>query len=313
MSFDQQKTTMNAVVVRHFGGPEVLELEPANMPEPQADEVLIRIHASSVNPVDYKTREGKFPKVGEDQLPWIPGRDFAGVVEFGSFTSAFQRGDEVYGMPGFDRGTYADYVVARATEIARKPTTLDLTEAASVPLAALTAWQGLFDHGGLQPGQSVLILGGAGGVGHMAVQFAKAKGATVIATASAQDVDFLRELGADQAFERDAFSEQVKGVDVVLDLIGGPARAKAWDCLKEGGILVSTVGQPEENEAASRKVRATGYMAQPNGTQLHEIASLIDHMKVRPVIAEVFSLQDVEEAHKRAQAGGFRGKIGLRL
>ncbi len=177
--------TAKAVCIHHFGGPEVLQLEDITVPPPEDDQVVIRVHAASENPVDYKIREGSYPPISKDQLPVVLGRDVSGVVEFcGPSVRTLKKGDPVFAMVGKDRGTYADHVMLLQSELAAKPQSLDHIHAAAVPLAAMTAWQGLFDHGGLQPGQRVLIHGGAGGVGHLAVQFAKAKGATVFTTVS---------------------------------------------------------------------------------------------------------------------------------
>jgi NADPH:quinone reductase-like Zn-dependent oxidoreductase len=309
-------TTMRCVRIHGFGGPEVLSLEEVVAPHPAGGEVLVRVHAASVNPVDAKIRSGRYPRVQADQLPLTLGRDVAGeVVESGGGTGLPMVGTAVHAMLGWDRGGYADYAVVKAAELAPQPDGLDAVEAAAVPLAGLTAWQGLFDHGGLQAGQRVLIHGGAGGVGHFAVQFAKARGAFVATTVSGDDLAFAHELGADQAvdYEADRFEEMVEPVDVVFDLVGGETQARSWGVLKPGGILVSTLGPPDDDQAKARGARGAGYMAQPNGSQLAEIDRLIADGKVRPVIGAVLRLPEAAIAHERLERHRVRGKLVLEV
>jgi NADPH:quinone reductase-like Zn-dependent oxidoreductase len=309
-------TTMRCVRIHGFGGPEVLSLEEAAAPRPAGGEVLVRVRAASVNPVDAKIRSGHYPRVQADQLPLTLGRDVAGeVVESGGGTGLPKVGTAVHAMLGWDRGGYADYAVVKATELAPQPEGLDDAEAAAVPLAGLTAWQGLFDHGGLQAGQRVLIHGGAGGVGHFAVQFAKARGAFVATTVSGDDLAFAHELGADQAvdYEADRFEEMVEPVDVVFDLVAGETQARSWGVLKPGGILVSTLGPPDEHQAKAHGARGAGYMVQPNGQQLAEIDRLIVDGRVRPVIGAVLSLPEVAVAHERLEQHRVRGKVVLEV
>jgi NADPH:quinone reductase-like Zn-dependent oxidoreductase len=308
--------TMKAVRIHDFGGPETMTIDDLPVPQPQGDEILLRVHAASVNPVDYKTREGKFSPVTKEKLPITLGRDVSGTVEsVGPDQRVMKRGDAIYAMLGPDRGGFAEYVLVKATEAAPKPSRLSHAEAAAVPLAALTAWQGLFDHGGLAAGQRVLIHGGAGGVGHFAVQFAKAKGATVITTVSGDDLDFARQLGADQVidYKTQRFDEMVRDVDLVFDLVAGETQERSWSVLKPGGILVSTLGQPPQDKAAQHRVRAAGYMAQPNAAELTEIGRLIDAGKVRPVIEATLPLSQARQAEERQQRGHVHGKIVLEL
>jgi NADPH:quinone reductase-like Zn-dependent oxidoreductase len=308
--------TMKAVRIHSFGGPEVMQIEEIPIPQPQSDEFLLRVHAASVNPVDYKIREGKYPAVGPDKLPLTLGRDVSGTVESsGPNAQTFQRGDAIYALLGRDRGAFAEYVVVKPAEAAPKPTRLNHAEAAAVPLAGLTAWQGLFDHGGLKAGQRVLIHGGAGGVGHFAVQFAKARGATVLTTVSGDDLDFVRQLGAEEAidYKTQRFEEIARDIDLVFDLVAGETQERSWSVLKPGGILVSTLGQPPQEKAQQHGVRAVGYMAQPNSDELTEIGRLIDAGKVRPVIAAIFPFDAAPQAMQRLQAGHVRGKIVLQL
>ena len=309
--------TMRAVRIHSFGGPEVLTVEEIATPRPMAGEVLVRVRAASVNPVDYKIRSGRYPAVGRDRLPVVLGRDIAGeVVESGGGADDLPTaGDPVYAMLGPDRGGYADCVVVKAEELAPMPDGLTAAEAAAVPLAGLTAWQGLFDQGGLREGQRVLIHGGAGGVGHFAIQFAKARGAFVATTVAGDDLEFAHRLGADQAvdYKADRFEERVEPVDVVFDLVGGETRERSWAVLKPGGVLVSTLGAPSEDEARAHRARGAGYMAQPNGRQLDEIRELIEAREVRPVIGAVMALKDAALAHERLERHGLRGKLVLEV
>ncbi|HEX4098354.1 MAG TPA: NADP-dependent oxidoreductase, partial [Caulobacteraceae bacterium] len=257
---------MKAIRIHEFGNADVLRVEDVDRPEPGAGEVLILIRAAGVNPVDYKIREGRYPPVKADQLPLILGRDAAGVVqEVGQGAGRFKAGDEVFAMLPQDRGGYAEWVTAPADLCAPKPRSLDFVQAASVPLAALTAWQGLFDHGRLEAGQRVLIHGASGGVGPFAVQFAKIKGAEVFATASADSRSFVERLGADRVidYKNERFEDVVHDADLVYDLIGGETETRSWQVLKRGGTLVSTVHEPDADRAAAAGVRAMRYTCQP--------------------------------------------------
>jgi NADPH:quinone reductase-like Zn-dependent oxidoreductase len=307
---------MKAVRIHAFGGTDVLKVEDVPDPQPAAGEVLIQVRAAGVNPVDYKIREGKYPAVKAEQLPVILGRDVAGVVSgLGDGVTAFKTGDEVFALLPPDRGGYAEWVTAPAEVCAEKPASLDFTQAASVPLAALTAWQGLFTHGGLEAGQRVLIHGAGGGVGPFAVQFAKVKGAEVFATASAEQRAFVEGLGADRVIDYHAerFEEIVHDVDLVYDLIGGEIEARSWRVLKRGGTLISTVHQPDPDEAAAAGVTAKRYTSQPDGGQLREIAHLIDEGKVRIAIDRVFPLEEAAEAERHLKDDHVTGKVVLQV
>jgi NADPH:quinone reductase-like Zn-dependent oxidoreductase len=231
------------------------------MPVPQADEVLVKVNAASVNPVDYKTRSGK-SAVKQNQLPMVLGRDVAGIVEqCGSAATHFKKGSEVYALLDREHGGYAEYVIVKERDLATKPAQLDFIQAAAVPMAAVTAWQGLFDHGNLKAGQHVLIHGGAGGVGHLAVQCAKARGARVSTTASKQDLEFVRSLGADQVIDKaEEFEDSVRDVDLVFDLVNGETQDRSWAVLKQGGTMVSTLTKPSAERAKARGARAEHYM-----------------------------------------------------
>ncbi len=317
---------MKAVRIHAFGGPEVLQLEEVARPVPAADELLIKVYASGVNPVDWAIREG-----GNDALrayltlPLTLGWDAAGIVEeVGSEVTGFQKGDAVYGEPNFPGdGSYAEYCAAKASQFAHKPKSLSFVQAAGVPLAGLTAWTGLFEHGQLQAGQRILIQGASGGVGSLAVQFAKAKGAYVIGTASAGNLDYLKQLGADEAidYRSQSWEELVRDVDVVLEaspLRDNAERVKAVTTLKPGGIFVSVnVDFPfdEAMQAALAQQQATGALAanQPRQDWLEEIAQLIDAGQVQVVISQVFPLAQVADAHRESQTGHGRGKLVLEI
>ena len=306
--------SMHALLIRRFGGPEVVEFAEVHVPEPKAGELLLKVEAASLNPVDWKIRSGKYPVVGEDKLPFVLGRDLsATVVSTGD--SELVPGTLVHGLMATEHGSLAQYAVASASALARVPAALDRIAAAAVPLAGLTAWQGLFDHGGLRAGQRVLIHAGAGGVGHMAVQFAKARGATVITTVSTDDVDFVRGLGADQVidYKKQRFDDLVRDVDLVYDLIGGETQERSWPLLKKGGVLVTTLAEPPQGKAQAHGVRATRYTAQPRGDQLREIDALIQAGKVRPHVARKVSFGDAKEALRSLEAGHTTGKLVVDL
>jgi NADPH:quinone reductase-like Zn-dependent oxidoreductase len=306
-----EASTVKAIRIHAFGGPEVLRVEDVPAPQPQADEVLVKIHAASVNPIDYKIRAGKIMK--SDDLPMTLGRDFSGVVESDNAAVQISKGANVFGLLGHDRGSYAEYVVTKVGEFVSRPTALDHIQAAAVPLAALTAWQGIFDQGGLKSGQRVLIHGGSGGVGHMAIQLAKAKGAWVATTCSAQDLDFVRELGADQAidYKNEKFEAEVSDIDLVYDLIGGDTQERSFAVLKRGGALVSTLKEPDKNKAREKDLRVSHYSAESNAAELAEIGRLIDMKKVRPVVARTFKLEDAARAQTFLESEHVRGKIVL--
>jgi NADPH:quinone reductase-like Zn-dependent oxidoreductase len=307
---------MHAVRIHSFGDPNVLTVENIPIPEPKPNEIAIRVSAASVNPVDYKIRSGQYPSVKKDQLPKVLGRDVAGVVErVGSRITRFEKGDAVYAMLGRDVGGYAEYALATEAEAAPSPTSLDFVQAAAVPLAALTAWQGLFDHGGLKKGQRVLIHGGSGGVGHFAIQFAKAKGAWVATTVSPDDIEMARRLGADQAidYKHQKFEDEVKDIDLVYDLIAGETQTRSFAVLKDCGALVSTLQKPDEQLAKKHNVRGMHYMATPNASQLEEIARLIDSGKVKVVIDAIYPLEEAAKAHAHMEHDHIHGKVVLKI
>lgn len=308
---------MRAVRFHEYGGPEVLKYEEAPRPEAAAGEVLVRVHAAGVNPVDWKVRAGYLKGFLNYRLPLIPGWDLSGVVEAtGAGVTAWKKGDEVYSRPDISRnGAYAEYIAAKAGELARKPKMLDHTKAAAIPLAALTAWQALFDAGQLQAGQTVLIHAAAGGVGTFAVQLAKWKGARVIGTASERNHALLRELGAGETIDygKVQFEDAVHGVDVVLDSMAGDTRERSWKVIKKGGILVTILGQPSAEDATKHGVRAAGVFVQPNQAELEQIGALADSGTLRPVIEAVLPLKEARRAHEMNQTQHTRGKIVLQV
>lgn len=307
---------MKAVRIESFGGPETLQLQEVERPQPKDDELLIRVRAASVNPVDYKIRAGKYPPVKEESLPRVLGRDIAGVVVArGKAVATFLDGDEIMAMLDRGQGGYAEYVTMPADLCVRKPERLDYAEAAAVPLAAITAWQGLFDHGGLMAGQRVLIHGGAGGVGHFAIQLAKARGAYVIATCSSDDLDFVRSLGADEVidYRTERFEDRVSEVELIFDLVAGDTQERSWSVLKDGGTMVSTLARPSERQAQIHHARAMNYVAQPNGPELAQIAHLITEKRLKPHVETRLPLEQAQVAHRTAEHGHPRGKVVLEM
>ncbi len=304
---------MKAVRIHSFGGPEILRLEDVPDPTPTNTGVLIQVHAAGVNPVDSKIRSGGYTRA-EVRLPLTLGRDVSGVVKaVGAAVTDFKEGDEVYAMLTGPAGGYAEYAVAGVQHVAPKPKKLDHVHAAAVPVAAITAWQGLFEHGNLQEGQRVLIHGAGGGVGHFAVQFAKLRGAFVVATASGRDLDLVRRLGADLVvdYRNERFEERSGAVDLVFDLVGGETQERSWAVLKRGGALVSTLKPPSELKAAERNVRAKVFMAEPKARHLAVIGRLIDEDKVQVVVESTLPLAEARLAHDHLEHDHVRGKVVL--
>jgi NADPH:quinone reductase-like Zn-dependent oxidoreductase len=305
---------VKAARIHGFGGPDRVRLEDIPTPEPHKGELLIRVATASVNPVDFKIRAGKYPEVHENDLPYTLGRDACGEVEkVGAGVTGWKPGDPVFAMLGIERGGHAEYAIALAEEAVARPKSTDARIAGSAPLAGMTAWQGLFRYGQLQTGQHVLIHGGAGGVGHFAVQFAKARGAKVTTTVSEEDIGFARGLGADQVidYKKQRFEAEVAEIDVVLDLIAGDIQKRSWTVLKPGGILVSTLSQPSQQDAEKHRARGTRFTVRVDREDLAEIARLIDAGKVKPHVGAVFPLREAAKAYDRIENGRTRGKIIL--
>jgi NADPH:quinone reductase-like Zn-dependent oxidoreductase len=300
--------------IHRFGGPDVLQADEVEPSLPDASQVLVSVKAASVNPVDFKIRSGKYPAVKEDRLPYTLGRDVSGVVErCGAQATTFKVGDAVFGMVGISGGGYAEKVVLDQTAITRRPFGIDDTCAAAIPLAGQTAWQGLFRHGRLKAGQSVLIHGGSGGVGHFAIQFAKAKGARVLTTVSTANVAFAKSLGADVVidYKTQRFEDHASELDMVFDLIDGETRERSWKLLKRGGTLVSTLSEPSQEKAKALGLRALRYTVEADGDELAEIAKLVTAGQVRPHVEKTYPLERASEALKAVEEGHSVGKIVL--
>jgi NADPH:quinone reductase-like Zn-dependent oxidoreductase len=309
---------MRAIVQHSFGGPEVLELEERPLPDPWATEVRVRVEAAGVNPVDWKTRAG-LGAAARSGLPLTVGWDVAGVVDaVGPGVTRFAVGDAVFGMPWFPRqaAAYAEFVTAPSRHFARRPERLSAVEAGGLPLAGLTAWQCLVDIAEVRPGQRVLVHAGAGGVGHLAVQIAKARGAHVLATASAAKHDLLAELGVDEPvdYRGRKFEEVVEPVDVVYDLIGGDVAVRSLDVLRPAGIMISlpsAAAAAAVEEGRARGLRTTGMLVEPDGDGLEELAALVDAGALRARVAQTFPLERAGDAHRLGEQGRTTGKIVL--
>ncbi len=308
---------MKAVRIHTYGDNEALSYEDAPLPEPGAADVRIRVHAAAVNPVDWKISAGYLKEMVPHEMPLTLGWDVSGVVDqVGADVTHLSTGDAVYSRPDITRnGTYAEFVVVAAAEVAKKPETLSHNEASAVPLAGLTAWQALFDFARLKKDERILIHAGAGGVGSFAVQFAKWAGAHVIATASAANEALVRDLGADEFvdYRSQQFDEVLAKVDVVLDTIGGDTQARSIQLLNSGGRLFSVVGTPDAAALAAVGATGGGFMVQPSSEQLGRIAQLIDERKVRVLIDSVFPLSEVRTAHDKSRSGRAKGKIVLEV
>jgi NADPH:quinone reductase-like Zn-dependent oxidoreductase len=308
---------MNAIRIYRYGGPEVLQYEDTPRPHLKRGEVLVRVHAAGVNPLDWKVRSGSLNGFVQSKLPLIPGWDLSGVVkEVGPAVSQFKNGDEVFAMADPTRdGAYADYIAIRETAVALKPKSLHHVRAAAVPLSALTAWRSLFDLGELQSGQRILIHGAGGGVGHFAVQLAKWKGAYVLATASTRNQELLLKLGADETvdYTRQKFEDVDGKIDIVLDTIGGETQERSWRVLNKSGVLISLVQPPSEEKANQFGVRGFMCSVQPDGARLSKIAKLIDSAKLKPTIDRILPLSEARRAHVLSENGHARGKIVLRV
>lgn len=308
--------TMRALVTHQWGPPEELRLEEVPRPEAGEGELLVRVMAAGINPVDWKTRRngGLMASRGVEP-PVILGWDISGVVEaVGPGADGFAVGDEVFGLSKFPKvaGAYAEYAAVPAADVARKPASITHPEAASLPLAALTAFQAL-ELAELSSGQSILVQAAAGGVGSLAVQLAKARGAIVAGTASGANQDLLRELGVDTPIDYSTtrFEDVVSGLDAVLESQGGEIRQRSWGVLRPGGIMVSILGPLPPEDAEAHGVRGTHLLVKPNGAQMGLIADLVAQGKVHPVVQEVFPFSRAADAHRLLEAGHARGKLVL--
>jgi NADPH:quinone reductase-like Zn-dependent oxidoreductase len=307
---------MKSIRIHQRGSYEGLVCEDAPKPVPGAEDALVRVHATAITKDELTWDQTYQHSDGSSRLPSIPGHELSGLVETAPHDSGLKPGDAVYALTSFTRdGCAAEFVAVRAADLASKPQTADHVAAASVPLAALTAWQALFDHAQLTAGQRVLIHGAAGGVGTYAVQLARNRGAHVIVTASSRNFDFLRELGADELidYSTERFEEKARDLDAVLDCIGGETTDRSLPLLRKGGALISIVDVPSKEKAAQLGVRGLFFIVEPNRGQLIEIGKLIDAGKLKPIVDAVFPLEKARAAFEQALRSHNRGKVVLTL
>jgi NADPH:quinone reductase-like Zn-dependent oxidoreductase len=299
---------VKAAVIHETGDPGVFRIEEVDPPQPDEGEVLVRMHATSVNPYEVKQRRG----VIEPSLPAIIGSDASGTVE-ASRSPEFTEGDELFGR--VFSGSYAELATAPASALSAKPAHVDHQQAAALPVAAGTAWQALFDHGGLESGQTALVAGAAGGVGHFGVQLAKHAGARVIGTGSSRNHDFVLGIGADEYvdYTEGDVAEAVSGVDVAFDTVGGQTTETLLPALREGGILVTIAGAPPADAAQERGVRAEVFSSTADPEQLARIGDLAAAGEVRAELAEVLPLSEIARAHELSESGHTRGKIVITI
>jgi len=307
---------MKAVVIKEYGNADVLNYEDVEKPVPNAGEVLVKVHVAAVNPVDWKIRDGMGEMLGL-KLPVILGCEIAGTIEtVGGKIENFKSGDAVFGFISLQRnGGYAEYAIAKIDEIVLKPENLNYENAAAIAVGALTSWQAILSLGNLTSGQKILIHGASGGVGSMAVQLAKAKGAYVIGTASGKNEEFVKSLGADEFvdYKKEKFEDVVKEVDVVFDTIGGETQERSFRVLKKGGFLVTAVQPPSEDSAKKFGVKAAMVSVQPNAKQLAEIAKLAEKGRLKTHVETVLPFSEVKKAHELSESGRTRGKIVLAI
>ena len=304
---------MNAVVIANYGGPEVMELKSIDIPVPQSGQVLIQVKYATVIPLDFKIRNGWLQAVFPTSFPYIPGNSMAGeIVSVAADVTDFQPGDRVFGLAN---GSYAEYSVATTNQLVKMPDHLSFEDAATIKGGAESAWKALFTEGNLKKGQTVLIHAAAGGVGQYAVQLAKWKGATLIGTASTSNIEFIKELGVDQAIDytTTAFEKEINQVDVVVDLVGGETEDKSWSLLKEQGILVSLVQQPSQENAILHHVTAKFNTQNPTPSDLETITHLIADKRLKTEIDSIFDLKDASAALQRSESRKGRGRILLKI
>lgn len=303
---------MKTVVINEYGNNDVVQIKTVDLPEPEAGEVLVKVHAAGINPVDWKIRGGAGQRMGMT-LPIHLGGEITGTVEkLGDDDSGFQVGDAVYGI--IKTGGFSEYAIAKAGDIARKPANLDFIHAAAVPLGALTAWQAMFSLAKVASGQRLFITNASGGVGSLAVQLAKAKGVYVTAMASGRNEDYVRSLGADEFIDytKRPFEQVAHDMDVVFDTVGGDTFARAFHVLKKGGFLVTAVAFPKD-EAAQYGVHVERVQCKPDAGQLTSIRELVEAGKVQANVAMVVRLDQIKQALDLSEAGHTRGKIVLQI
>ncbi|WP_035722402.1 NADP-dependent oxidoreductase [Gracilibacillus boraciitolerans] len=311
---------MKAIVIEQYGGKEELKLQELDKPTPGENQVVVKLHATSINPIDWKLREGYLKEMLPFEFPIILGWDAAGVIDqVGDGVSDFQVGDRVFARPETtNRGTYAEYTIVDENLLAPIPDNISFEEAAAVPLTALTAYQCLFDFGNIQKGDKVLIhAGGAGGVGTFAIQLAKNKGAYVSTTASTKNIDFLLSLGADEVIDytKQDFEEELKDYDFVLDALGGDILDKSFNVVGEGGKIATIAGQPDQDKAKQKNIKADFIWLVPKGEQLKELADLLEQGKLHVEIGHRFPLTEagLKQAHALSESHHTRGKIVINI
>jgi NADPH:quinone reductase and related Zn-dependent oxidoreductases len=313
---DSGRAKMRAVVIHAYGGPEVLKLEEVVRPKPANDEVLIRVVAASINPVDVAIRKGYLAKL-VGNFPLILGMDAAGVIEkVGNKMTKYKTGDPVFAFfTAKGEGGYADFVLAKQDQFAPKPSTVSFAQAAGAGAAGATAWEALIDTANLRAGQTVLIHGGSGGVGHLAIQIAKARGAKVFTTASTANQEFLRQMGADVTIDytRTKFEDVAKDVDVVLDTVGRDTLERSYDVVKKGGIIVSIVDEPKPAALEAHGIRGVTLRCTPKAGVLDELSKLMEAKKLTPVISQTFPMAQVVQAQDQIATSHTRGKIILQI
>ncbi len=309
---------MKAIVIEQYGDSQELIEKELPMPIIKDNQVLIEMHATSINPIDWKLRAGYLKQAMTFEFPLILGWDAAGIIsEVGKNVKTFKVGDEVFARPAMENGTYAEYVAVDEDLVALKPKSLSFNEAASVPLAGLTAWQCLVDFGDIKAGDKVLIHAGSGGVGSFAIQIAKSFGAYVISTASDKNEEFLKEMGVDEFinYKTTDFSKVVKDVDLVLDTMGGEILEKSMDVVKKGGRLVSISGEPNEEKAKANDITIKSLWLNPNGKQLTQLGDLMEQGKVKAYIGHTYPLttKGLRDAHDLSATHHAVGKIVIEI
>ncbi len=318
MKTQTTKKMMHAVRIYEYGKPDVLKYEEVEVPEPAADEVLVKINYSSVNPFDWKIRSGLTKQWIQLSMPAILGIDVAGVVEkVGSKVTKFKKGDKVYGRADFTKGgSYAEYSAINENSLGIAPKSMTPKEAAGLPVVAGTAWNAIFDIANVQKGTRVLITGASGGVGTMAVQLAKSAGAHVIGTTSKANVDMVKKLGADEVIDYTDgdFTKKVKQpVDVVFDTVGHDTLTKSYGIIRKGGLLVTSAGQPDEALAQKHGITAKSFQANTDGKRYEQIAKLVDEGKLKVIIDSEFHLKEIKDAHELSESARAKGKIMIKI
>lgn len=304
---------MKAIRIHQFGDANTLKLEDAPNISIGDDQLLVRVRAAGVNPIDWKIRQGYMKDVMPTQFPLTIGQDFAGeVVDKGKSITQFTKGDRVF---GFAEGSYAEYAAAQASRVANIPGGMDFATAAALPTAGLTALQIIRDFVGAKPGMTILIHGAAGGVGSFASQIAKNSGARVIGTATGSDIEYLKSIGVDEVidYKRERFEDKVRNVDAVVDLVGGDTNARSYGVVKRGGVLVSTVQPPDEAAAQRAGIRAQHIVMKRNSADLFELAQLVAKGAVKPRMDKTMSLGEAKEAQQLSETGKTDGKVILKV